>query len=183
MGKRITTIVIPGNHDTNLANENRMDSLSVIAVGIPNVHYLRESGIYSIGNISFGVSSVFEHESRFISAESISRQFISNHDNNKSVNDNIDKLNRYKIALYHGPVNGCKSSVGFKISGISQKMFTGYDYVFLGDIHQYQYLNREKTIAYSSSLIQQHVNILELRIVCDFFLILSSLKCLSFPLG
>ncbi|AFX92764.1 putative hydrolase [Megavirus courdo11] len=33
--------------------------------------------------------------------------------------------------------------------------FIGYDYVMLGDIHKYQYMNDEKTIAYAGSLIQQ----------------------------
>ncbi len=33
--------------------------------------------------------------------------------------------------------------------------FDGYDRVLLGDIHKFQYMNHQKTIAYAGSLIQQ----------------------------
>jgi DNA repair exonuclease SbcCD nuclease subunit len=39
---------------------------------------------------------------------------------------------------------------------VTVKNFKGFDYGLLGDIHKQQYLNDAKTIAYSSSLIQQN---------------------------
>jgi energy-coupling factor transporter ATP-binding protein EcfA2 len=45
----------------------------------------------------------------------------------------------------------------YKAKGkLSINEFDGYDYVLLGDVHKYQYLNESKTIAYASSLISQN---------------------------
>ena len=148
LSRILPVIIIAGNHDANLANRDRLDSLSVIAQNIRNLYYFKDTGLYKFHNIFFGVSSVFdEYRKLYIDGKDI--KYIKD----KYCQDvDID----YNIALYHGGVNGCKSSTGFNICGVSQKAFKGFDYVFLGDIHQYQYLNKEKTIAYSSSLIQQN---------------------------
>lgn len=149
LAKILPVIIIAGNHDANLANRDRLDSLSVIAQNINNLHYLKDTGLYKFHNILFSVSSVFdEYRHLYINGDDI--DYIKNKYNLD--NNEID----YNIALYHGAVNGCKSSTGFNLCGVSQKAFSGFDYVFLGDIHQYQYLNKERTIAYSSSLIQQN---------------------------
>ena len=139
LGKILPTIIIAGNHDANLANRNRLDSLSVMTNGVKGLYYLKDTGVYKFGNVVFGVSSVFdEYKNLFINGET------------------LDMKSYHKVALYHGAVNGCKSSTGFKLSGVSHRAFKGFDYVLLGDIHQYQYLNKQKTMAYSSSLIQQN---------------------------
>ena len=39
---------------------------------------------------------------------------------------------------------------------ITPECFKGYDFALLGDIHKHQYINKEKTMAYSGSLIQQN---------------------------
>ena len=58
------TIVIPGNHDTNLNNKSREDVLSPIIDLIkqinPNIEYWKQSGKYTIGNVDFGVMSIFD---------------------------------------------------------------------------------------------------------------------------
>src|SRR4051812_36646886 len=43
------TIVIAGNHDCNLSNSSRLDALTPIIENLrnPNIHYYRESGVYS----------------------------------------------------------------------------------------------------------------------------------------
>ena len=139
LGKILPTLIIAGNHDANLANRNRLDSLSVMTNGVKGLYYLKDTGVYKFGNVVFGVSSVFdEYKNLFINGET------------------LDMKTHHKVALYHGAVNGCKSSTGFKLSGVSHRAFKGFDYVLLGDIHQYQYLNKQKTMAYSSSLIQQN---------------------------
>ena len=47
------TVLVAGNHDTNLTNRNRMDSLSPIvdALNHPSLFYLKKSGLYGFGNI------------------------------------------------------------------------------------------------------------------------------------
>lgn len=161
-------IIIAGNHDCNLTNLNRTDALSPIIrngehyekcnINDPayksliirkyknhDLYYLRKSGFYRYYNIVFGVTSVFDNT--LLSADKL------DHNDFKK----IKQKNKYKIALYHGTVDGSKIDSGHKLvnENLNAGDFKGYDYVMLGDIHKFQYLNKEKTIAYSGSLIQQ----------------------------
>jgi DNA repair exonuclease SbcCD ATPase subunit len=179
----LPVIVIAGNHDANLSNKNRLDSLSPIIGSLdmnPDIplFYLKDTGFYEMGNITFGVTSVFDYY--FLKAN----QLPNTHNN-------------IKIALFHGRVNGAVTDMGAVLDGediglieetdieveyneidsmtinendmnsdtdsdnydrnkITPKSFDGYDYVLLGDIHKHQYLNKQKTIAYAGSLIQQN---------------------------
>ncbi len=48
--------------------------------------------------------------------------------------------------MYHGPVHNAKTDVGYRMNNeqLLAEDFIGYDYVMLGDIHKYQYMNDEK---------------------------------------
>lgn len=133
----MTTIIIPGNHDFNEKANTIEDSLSTILYkrDFVNLHYLKLSGVYRFNNILFGVSSLIDN--KIIKATDISEPGL-------------------KIALYHGAVANSKNSKGFEFSKNSMTNFDGYDLVLLGDIHYFQYLNEEKTMAYASSLISQN---------------------------
>lgn len=120
------TIVIPGNHDANLNNPNRLDALTPIInnINCDNLYYLKESGVYSIGNLYFTHMSVFDSVDKYIRADSLT---------------DISP----KIALYHGIVNEAKNDFNFKLtSKINTTFFNGYDFVFLGDIHRMQSLQK-----------------------------------------
>ena len=134
------TILIAGNHDANLNNSSRLDTLSPIVENLANdnLYYLRDSGIYNLADCHFVVMSVFEDSENYILADTFDADT--------------------KIALYHGPVNSSQTDIGYVVDNPSMttKMFDGYDMVLLGDIHKRQYLNDEKTIAYAGSLIQQN---------------------------
>ena len=58
------TIIITGNHDCNLNNKSREDTLSPIVDLVqkinPNLYYWKDSGVYNIDNIDFGVLSIFD---------------------------------------------------------------------------------------------------------------------------
>ena len=133
-------LVLPGNHDCNLNNKHRLDALSPIirALDNPNIHYLKDSGIYQVGDVGFSVMSVFEEADSYVKASEFNL--------------------KTKVALYHGSVFGSQTDFGFILpnSDIDKDIFDGYDMVLLGDIHKRQYLNNEKTIAYPGSLIQQN---------------------------
>jgi DNA repair exonuclease SbcCD ATPase subunit len=134
------TVVIAGNHDANLNNPDRLDALSPIIANLqhPNIFYLKDTGLYELGDIVFSVMSVFDEKEKYILASDI-------------------QTNKKKIALFHGPITNSVTGVGFQIQGhVDIDLFTGFDYALAGDIHQLQYLNAEKTIAYCSSLIQQN---------------------------
>jgi DNA repair exonuclease SbcCD ATPase subunit/predicted MPP superfamily phosphohydrolase len=135
------TILITGNHDCNLNNKSRLDALTPIvnALNHPNLYYLKDSGIYQLADKHFTVMSVFDIPATFIKAN----EFTAD----------------YKIALHHGAVDSAQTDVGFVLSNqhVTIDLFEGYDLTLLGDIHKpAQYLNKQKTIAYSGSLIQQN---------------------------
>ena len=133
------TIVITGNHDCNLNNLNRLDVLTPIInnLNLPNLHYLKRSGVYDIADMSFVVWDVWEDEEDYIKASDFEADT--------------------KVVLYHGTVDRSKTDVGFSLPGkVTIDYFDDYDMGLIGDIHKRQYLNEEKTIAYCGSLIQQN---------------------------
>ena len=137
----LPTILIPGNHDANLNNPHRLDALSPIvnALGHPNLHYLKDDGVWKMGGISFSHSSVFGESKEIIPSEEVHGD--------------------YKIALYHAPVDKVKTEYGFQLENKNVKVdsFDGYDLVLLGDIHvPNQSLNDEGTIKYCGSTIMQN---------------------------
>ena len=140
-------ILIAGNHDMVESNKMIKDSIDAILSerNIDNLYYLKNSGIYKYGNIIFGASSLLDNQ--FIKA------------------DIINSSGEILIGLYHGPVGACSTAVGVVLNGDKQVSdFAGYDYVLLGDIHKFQYLDDNhnnnhsslKNIAYASSLISQN---------------------------
>lgn len=144
-----TVILIPGNHDTNLSNRHRLDALSPIVndVGnLSNLFYLKNSGFYLFNNIIFGVTSIFDQV--LLTTDKLTQDMLSHTSKHK---------NKYIIALYHGAVHSAQTDVGFRMNReeLLVEHFDGYDFVLLGDIHKFQYLNEKKTIAYAGSLIQQ----------------------------
>lgn len=132
----VEIFVIVGNHDC-FNNSDRLDTVSGITSikDYNNFHLLKNSGTYNFSNISFGVSSLLD---------CLGLPFPSNEEGITSV------------ALYHGIVSGCILDNGTSSSdGIPVSSFNGYDLTLLGDVHRRQFLNKDKTIAYPGSLIQQ----------------------------
>jgi len=134
----LPTILICGNHDTNLNNSHRLDALTPIVESInhPNLQYWKDSGVYKFNGVSFSVFSVFDTPDKWILAKDIKA--------------------KYKIALHHGPIWGSRTDLITLEAGTKIDLFDGFDLGLLGDIHSWQFLNDEKTIGYSSSLIQQN---------------------------
>ena len=54
------TIIIAGNHDCNLNNRSRMDCLSPIVDNLkhPNLHYLKDTGVYKCADTTFVSPSI-----------------------------------------------------------------------------------------------------------------------------
>ena len=131
-------IVIPGNHDANLNNVNRLDAISPIidSSDLDNIYYLKKSGLYSFADLTFCHMSIFDTPSEYIKADAFQAD--------------------YKIALFHGVVNDATNDFGYQLKNnkMNASTFYGYDLVLLGDIHSKQFIL--KNIAYSGSLIQQN---------------------------
>ena len=142
-------IIIPGNHDCNLNNKSREDTLSPIIDLVkkikPNVHYWKQSGKYTIDNVDFGVMSIFDRDKE-------GNQIVHNLPNPGDLD------NEHRIAIFHGGVGTFEVDTGLHMTDqyVSTKTFEGYNIVMLGDIHKRQFLNDEKTIGYPGSLIQQN---------------------------
>jgi DNA repair exonuclease SbcCD ATPase subunit len=131
-------VIFRGNHDqTSRSNSETMDFLFPVLYklkAINKIHILNKTGSYIYGNIVFGYTDVYENSVY-------------------KIEGNNDKI---KIGLWHGTINGSKiDNNSNELEGkFGKKDFEGYDYVMLGDIHKFQYLNKEKTIAYCGSTLQ-----------------------------
>jgi len=143
------TIIIPGNHDCNLNNKSREDTLSPIVDLVqkitPNLHYWKKTGVYTMDNVDFAHLSIFD----------IDKEGKQRTDTMPSADNHREQT---KIALFHGGVDKHFYDNGFQVQDdrVTNETFAGYDMVLLGDIHKRQFLNEEETIAYPGSLIQQN---------------------------
>ena len=135
----VPTIIIAGNHDCNLNNRSRMDVLTPIVNNLqhPNLHYLKDTGVYKFADTSFVVWDCWTDEKDFIESK--------------------DVEGNNKIVLFHGTVDRCETDLGYRLpSDVKITKFKGYDLGLLGDIHKRQHLNKEETISYCGSLVQQN---------------------------
>jgi DNA repair exonuclease SbcCD nuclease subunit len=134
-------IVIPGNHDTNLQNDDRLDSLSPILEQVNSIYpiyYLKHSGIYPIYNINWAVWSCIDSQIN---------PFLSEPKKNFSED-------AYFIGCYHGAINGCLADNGFILTNETNiDEFRDCNVVFLNDQHKRQYFRNDE-MAYSGSILQ-----------------------------
>lgn len=89
-------VLIAGNHDININNRDRLDSLTPILADLPAVapvHYLLESGIYQFSNILFYHSSILD--GKVVIQPRVKTPIES------GIESGI-----VHIGLYHGRVNG-----------------------------------------------------------------------------
>ena len=140
------TFLVAGNHDMNLANSFRMDSLTPLVENIDrqNLFYLRDTAIYNIANTAVAVFSIIGDTKKW-----------------SKLSPRQGKTN---IAICHAPVDDAMTDSGFTITNrsVGLSLFNGFDMVLLGDIHKQQTLQdrnpRKKLpiVAYAGSLIQQN---------------------------
>lgn len=132
------TVVILGNHDGLIHNKSRLDAISPIVAALDNhnIHFLKDSGNFTIEGINFANFSCFDEEGW----------------SKCSPRDGM--LN---IALYHGAVGGSLLDTGMPVDGeVTVDMFRPYDFSLLGDIHRRQFLDNDTRIAYPGSTVQQN---------------------------
>ena len=139
LAKIAPTHVILGNHDGLILNKDRQDAITPIvnALNNPNIYLYKKSGTYEFApGFEWCVLSCFDEEN-WIKAQP-SKEKIS-------------------IGLYHGAIRGSLTDVDWQLEGEDNiDLFKSYDFAMLGDIHKRQFLNKEKTIAYCGSTIQQN---------------------------
>lgn len=116
------TILIIGNHDFLESNMTRLDAITPIidSLSNENIVYYKNRGVYDDENIQWVVFSLMEHNLPPI----------------------IEKSDKIKIGLFHGPVQGLTTDIGYKFdSGFESDKFDGCDLVLCGDIHKRQVFN------------------------------------------
>ena len=114
------TIIIIGNHDFLENNSSRLDALTPIIDSLKNemVVYYKNRGVYEDDNINWCVYSLVEH--------------------NIPPDIKAEK-GKKNIGLFHGPVQGLYTDIGFKFEdGYDVSKFEGCDLVLCGDIHKRQ---------------------------------------------
>lgn len=152
LGAIAPTFLIAGNHDALLNNRERVDSLtSILHERIPDgVYFLKHTGYYRYSNIIFAVHSLLggpnDNQDRWLDPGEDMKQDLAFFDD------------CMRVALYHGSITGWRNNQGFCSQDGDKKDtdFVGYDLVLLGDIHKHQYMNKERTMAYSGSLLSQN---------------------------
>ncbi len=125
-------ILIAGNHDLLEENKDRMDSLTPIInlINNDNITYLKESKCHYDDNITWAPYSIFEKNKR------------PNIEEAREV-----KPNNKIVGLFHAPVLGAKTDLGFEFTdhGVKPSYFDGCNMTLLGDIHK---LNRFQLYEY-----------------------------------
>ena len=146
-------VIIPGNHDVNMNNKERLDALTPIIADLPKsnpIYYFLESGVYQLSNLFFYHASIFDNN---IIPPIHSKQ-------QDTTSTNTTSTNTTSIMLYHGRVNGAVLFNGLELTEennktITPSAFADYDITCLGDIHKHQFIT--PSIAYAGSLIQQNL--------------------------
>lgn len=148
-------VIIPGNHDLNMNNKNRLDSLTPIICDLPSynpVYYLNATGVWRYGNLTLAHASIFDY-------------IIPRLDQIQYSVDTSLQNDTVNIILFHGRIDGVLLFNGTNVqgeeNGTSKKVITlldfkNYDMGLFGDIHKQQWIDESKTRAYAGSLIQQH---------------------------
>ena len=145
LDKLAKTIIIAGNHDMNMQNLSRLDSLSTLfsICKLSQVYYLDkelgyESGILKDDNIMWCLFSSFDDFAKPL------------------ITEKKDEITY--VGLYHGEITNAKTDSGYVSNGKSLpcEYFDGLDLCLCGHIHRRQKLEYNGIpIVYSGSLIQQ----------------------------
>lgn len=144
------TIVIAGNHDLNLQNLSKIDSITPIfemadfkQTRFLDMDFGYKSGFIKDDNVVWCLYSTF---SSFEKPEFVPEKEL-----------NPDKSTKY-IGLIHGEINGATTPNNMvSESALNVNLFDGTDFVFAGHIHRQQVIEGNNTnIVYCSSLKQKN---------------------------
>ena len=133
------TIVIIGNHDFLEFNSSRLDALTPIIDSLKNdnIVYLKNRGVYPDDNVNWCVYSLIEH----------------------NIPPDIPQNGNVNIGLFHGPINGLKTDLGYSFGEESFDIskFNGLEIVLCGDIHLSQTLYTDSIIEVNESKVDEYL--------------------------
>ena len=133
------TFVSLGNHDGLIMNKDREDAISPIirALDLDNLTLIKNTEVVAYNDeIDICNYSCFDEEGW----------------------PHLQKdSSKITIGLFHGAVTGSQTDIDWEMEGeVDEDFFDGCDFVFLGDIHKHQYIDKDERIAYCGSTIQQN---------------------------
>jgi DNA repair exonuclease SbcCD ATPase subunit len=141
--------IILGNHDLNLQSLEQGNAIEPIIDLIEDGYIVRKEDKNPPKHIGTGNGVFFYLDSGYYDVdEDIVYGVYSCLDNEILTLKDKEKDKTY-IALYHGPVYGCRGDNGYELKGealMKLSSFNNFDIVMLGDIHEHQ----------SFSLVQQN---------------------------
>lgn len=133
------TIIIPGNHDANLRNDDRLDSITPIVDSLnnKNIVYNKNRGVYEDENVSWCVYSQFQG----------------------NIPPDLNVATGIKVGLFHGPIQGMKTDLGFDFGeeAYDVEKFNGLDIVLCGDIHKRQTKYVESILEIDERLLDDYL--------------------------
>lgn len=148
LSKICPVVITRGNHDCRKKNIKRIDSIKAIVDTIknPNIKYYDNTGVYFDDNVVWMVWHYGEKKNNPWRTK-----------DGKDLKNSVDNQKHTTIDLYHDPVNGSKSVTGIEFKSKTYYKLSDFkgDLSMFGDIHKMQYLDKNKTKAYSGTLIAQ----------------------------
>jgi DNA repair exonuclease SbcCD nuclease subunit len=129
------TIIIIGNHDFLENNTQRLDALTPIIDSLQNenIVYYKDRGVYEDENINWCVYSLVQH----------------------NIPPEIPQNGKVNIGLFHGPINGLKTDLGYSFGeeSFDSSKFNGLEITLCGDIHKRQIIHTESIIEIDEELL------------------------------
>jgi len=133
------TIVIIGNHDYLENNDSRLDALTPVIDSLKNdnIVYLKNRGVYEDENINWCIYSLVQH----------------------NIPPEIPQNGKVNIGLFHGPINGLKTDLGYSFGeeSFDSSKFNGLEITLCGDIHKRQIIYTESIIEIDEELLEVYV--------------------------
>jgi DNA repair exonuclease SbcCD nuclease subunit len=133
------TIVILGNHDMLENNLQRLDALTPIinSLNNPNVVFYKDRGVYNDENVNWCVYSLVQH----------------------NIPPEIPQNGKVNIGLFHGPINGLKTDLGYSFGeeSFDSSKFNGLQITLCGDIHKRQIIYTESTIEIEEEFLNDYI--------------------------
>ena len=138
-GNITKTVVILGNHDMLENNLQRLDALTPIinSLNNPNVVFYKDRGVYEDENVNWCVYSLVQH----------------------NIPPEIPQNGKVNIGLFHGPINGLKTDLGYSFGeeSFDSSKFNGLEITLCGDIHKRQIIYTESIIEIDEELLEVYV--------------------------
>ena len=157
LGNLGVVIMIPGNHDNNITfkssyDMSNMDALSCVLHDMEGMNkrifYLKDTGIYKLGNLLLYHTSVFDIDKLTKYEDYL--QFLHKR--------RTDYLQCHHIYLLHCGIQTQKLSSGYVLNNYAYELkdIQDFDMFLLGDTHQYQLMGARNNGGYPNSLVQQN---------------------------